>query len=141
MKFVKISDEELHQINRLYESVMSYASHGLFFREGESVGKSIARIARTHPEKDYFHIAGEVLRGRGWVDRITFVDTPEEKKAIAEGSIEGESGKGAATCHRLRGIIKTLYEEKYGKPMRCQEIACISKGDQKCVFKIEEVFI
>ena len=38
---------EFDQIRGLYESVMSHACHGLFFREGQAFGEIITKIAKT----------------------------------------------------------------------------------------------
>jgi len=105
MKFVKLSQSEYEEIRKLYEGVMSQACYGLFFREGMILGEEIAKIAQQEPEK-YFEICGNLLRARGWVDNIVF----EESTAVAEGSIESGGGDGAPTCHRLRGMVRKIYE-------------------------------
>ena len=42
-RLVKISQEELDSVRKLYESVMSYACHGLFFREGMVLADEIVK--------------------------------------------------------------------------------------------------
>ena len=65
MKFVRISKMEFDKIRGLYESVMSHACHGLFFREGFAFGEIIAQIARADGG-DYYMTAGRLIKGRGW---------------------------------------------------------------------------
>ena len=132
MKFVKLSQAEYEQIRKLYEGVMSQACYGLFFREGMILGDEIAKIAQQEPGK-YFEICQNLLRARGWVDNIVF----QESTAVAEGSIESGEGNGAATCHRLRGIVRKVYEAQTHRKLHCEEIECVSKGDKRCVFRTE----
>jgi len=135
MKFVKLSQSEFEEIRKLYEGVMSQACYGLFFREGMILGEEIAKIALQEPEK-YFEICGNLLRARGWVDNVVF----QESTAVAEGSIEAtQTANGAATCHRLRGIVRKIYEAQQHRKMHCEEIECVSKGDKHCVFKVEPI--
>ncbi len=133
MKFVKLSQSEFEEIRKLYEGVMSQACHGLFFREGMILGEEISKIALQEPEK-YFEICGNLLRARGWIDNIVF----EESTATAEGSVEATQSD-IPTCHRLRGIVKKIYEAKTHRRFHCDEIECVSKGDKHCVFKVEQV--
>ena len=131
MKFVKLSQSEYEEIRKLYEGVMSQACYGLFFREGMILGDEISKIALQEPEK-YFEICANLLRARGWVDNIVF----EDATAVAEGSIEAAQSD-VPTCHRLRGIVKRVYEAKGHRRLHCEEIECISKGDKHCVFRVE----
>lgn len=131
MKFVKLSQSEFEGIRKLYEGVMSQACYGLFFREGMLLGEEISKIAMQEPDK-YFEVVANLLRARGWVDNIVF----QESTAVADGSIEGTSAEGA-TCHRLRGIVRKVYEAKTHRRMNCEEIECIGKGDKHCVFRVE----
>lgn len=133
MKFVKLSQSEYDQIRRLYEGVMSQACYGLFFREGMILGEELSKIAMQEPEK-YFEICGNLLRARGWVDNIVF----EKSTAVAEGSIEAGQAE-VATCHRLRGIIRKMFEAHEHKKLHCEEIECVSKGDKHCVFRVESI--
>ncbi len=135
MKFVKLSQFEFMEIRRLYEGVMSQACYGLFFREGMILGEEMSKIALQEPEK-YFEICANLLRARGWVDNIVF----EESTAVAEGSIEGSGqGEGTATCHRLRGIVRKIYEAEMHRKLHCEELECVSRGDKRCVFKVEPI--
>jgi predicted hydrocarbon binding protein len=111
---------------------MSQACYGLFFREGMILGEEMSKIAQQEPEK-YFEICANLLRARGWVDNIVF----EESTAVAEGSIEATHGEGP-TCHRLRGIVKKVYESNTHRRLHCEEIECVAKGDKHCVFKVEQ---
>jgi predicted hydrocarbon binding protein len=132
MKFVKLSQSEYEEIRKLYEGVMSQACYGLFFREGMIFGEEISKIALQEPEK-YFEICANLLRARGWVDNIVF----QESTALAEGSIESGSTNDGSTCHRLRGIVRKIYEAKTHRRLHCEEIECTSKGDKHCVFRVE----
>ncbi|HEX9906858.1 MAG TPA: V4R domain-containing protein [Thermoplasmata archaeon] len=131
MKFVKLSQSEYEEIRKLYEGVMSQACYGLFFREGMILGEDIAKIAMQEPEK-YFEVCANLLRARGWVDNIVF----QESTAVAEGAIEASRSE-SPTCHRLRGIVRRIYETKGHRKYHCEEIECAGKGDKHCVFKVE----
>jgi predicted hydrocarbon binding protein len=134
MKFVKFSQSEFKEIRKLYEGVMAQACHGLFFREGMILGEEISRIALQEPEK-YFEICGNLLRARGWVDNIMF----QESSAVVDGSFESSDSADEANCHRLRGIIRKMYESHFHKRMHCEEMECVSRGDAHCVFKLEYI--
>ncbi|MFQ5553244.1 MAG: hypothetical protein ACE5EW_05960, partial [Thermoplasmata archaeon] len=69
MRFVKISQPEIEAVRQLYESVMSYACHGLFFREGLSLGRDIAEMAAKG--EDFFDACRRILIARGWAEDIT----------------------------------------------------------------------
>ncbi len=136
IRTIRISRDELLDIRKIYESVMSYACHGLFFREGEVLGDNIAEIAMKSSEGEkekYFEVAANLLAGRGWAEKVLF----SENKAVVSGSIEVEEGKGAQSCHLLKGIIKRVYENYYNDGFNCEEIECESKGDENCVFRLE----
>lgn len=132
MKFVKISQSELEETRKLYESVMSYACHGLFFREGVVYGDKISEIAQRSSDT-YFSSIERILKGRGWVDEISF----GEKEVVVKGSIEVSPGSEVETCHRMRGMLSKIYEKRLGKRMRCMEVSCESTGGNNCVFVIE----
>ena len=134
MKFVKFSQSEFEEIRRLYEGVMAQACHGLFFREGMILGEEISKIAMQESEK-YFEICANLLRARGWVDNIVF----QETSAVVDGSFKSSASSDVPGCHRLRGIIRMTYEGKLHKKMHCEEIECVGKGDEHCVFKVEPV--
>ena len=55
----------------------------------------------------------------------------------AEGSVEATQGDGP-TCHRLRGIVKKVFESNSHRRLHCEEIECVAKGDKHCVFKVEQ---
>jgi len=133
MKFVKLSQSEFEEIRKLYEGVMSQACYGLFFREGMILGDEISKIALQEPEK-YFEICANLLRARGWVDNIVF----QESTAVAEGSIEATEAD-STTCHRLRGIVRRIFEAETHRRLHCEEIECVGKGDKHCVFKVEQI--
>lgn len=129
-RHVMISQEELKDIRELYEGVMSNASHGLFFKEGSIIGIGIASIA-NRDRKTYFETCQRVLRDKNWVKGIEFHDDT----VTVEGSIEASRGD-QPTCHRLRGIIRKIYEVYMDKKIYCQETECESMGSGHCTFKI-----
>jgi predicted hydrocarbon binding protein len=133
MRFVRLSQEELHQIRDLYEGVMSHACHGLFFKEGSVVSSDMVAQAladRAH----YFAKASEVLKERGWVEEIQFKDN----EVVAKGSIE-VAPSDSPSCHRLRGILREFYERFKGTRVKCTEESCASVGQPECRFRIEEM--
>ena len=129
-RHVMISQEELKDIRELYEGVMSNASHGLFFKEGSIIGIGIASIANRDRES-YFETCQRVLKDKNWVKGIAF----QEDTATVQGSIEALHGE-QPTCHRLRGIIRKIYEVYLDKKIYCQETECESVGNDHCTFKI-----
>lgn len=133
-RFVKYSKGELGEVKGLYESVMSVAAHGMFFRTGRILGKRIADEAKR--SGDYFKAAGKILTDEGWLEKVEFNGMSVKVK----GSIETGKSK-APTCHMLRGIITRLYEEKDGTGVYCQETECESAGFQVCTFRITKEVI
>lgn len=131
MRFVKISQPEIEAVRKLYESVMSYACHGLFFHEGLSLGADIAEMS-TQAE-DYFDSCRRILVGRGWVEDISFGS--DEVKVT--GSIEISEGAGTETCHRLKGILSKIYEVETERRLKFIERSCVSNAASECVFKVE----
>jgi predicted hydrocarbon binding protein len=111
---------------------MSVASHGLFFREGVIFGKGIADRARENG-MDYFEMASDILKTRGWVKTIDFI----EEEVRVKGSIE-VAKKDYPTCHKIRGIISSLYESKMERQLSCIEVQCESMGAVECIFKIDQ---
>lgn len=133
MRYVKLSQDELHKIRDLYEGVMSHACHGLFFKEGSVVGADMAEQAladRAH----FYERAATVLRERGWVEEIRFQD----HEVVARGSIE-VAPSDIPSCHRLRGVLREFYERFKGTRVKCTEEACASVGQSECRFRIEEM--
>ena len=130
-RFVKISQPEFDSVRKLYESVMSYACHGLFFREGIALADAI--VQEIEPGEELLAGARKVLVARGWVEEIAFGDG----QARVQGSIEVSPGSGAETCHRLRGIISRLFEVATKKRVRFAEVECVSAGAKECVFAEE----
>ena len=128
MRYVKISKQELQRTYALYESVMSQASHGLLFREGVIVGDELAKVALAEGG-NYFPTAEKLLVGRGWADEARL----EKDRAVFKGSMEGSFFKG---CHRLRGIVKSLYEAKLGAKLDIEEVECEGKTGDNCIFRI-----
>ena len=44
---IKLRREELVEIKRLYETVMTFASHGMFYRSGRIIGDRLIRTSGT----------------------------------------------------------------------------------------------
>jgi len=133
MRFVKISAEEMREIKSLYEGVMSYASHGLFFREGCVLGESIGKMAKKG-EADFFKTAKAMLVGRGWAEDVEF----HFRTVVIHGSIEASFESDAPACHRIRGIVKRLYEINNDRLFECKEVECAATGADQCTFVLEE---
>ncbi len=129
-RHVMISQEELKDIRELYEGVMSHASHGLFFKEGSIIGIGLASVA-ARDRSTYFETCARLLKERSWVREVSF----DGETVTAHGSIE-VSKSDQPTCHRLRGILRKLYEVYQGRRVYCQEVECESSGRPACVFKI-----
>ena len=124
---IKLRREELVEIKRLYETVMTFASHGMFYRSGRIVGDRLIRTSGT----DLLRVK-EALVKEGWVTDIAF----EGDTITVTGSIE-VSNSDSPTCHMLRGLLAKVFEERTGKDVYCHERKCVSKGDDKCVFVID----
>ncbi len=134
MRFIRISQAELDKIRCLYESVMAHACHGLFYREGETLGKEIVQMA--HGDKDNFlEISARLIKGRGWVEEISFMGD----RIIAKGSFEAKNGLDDPTCHRLRGMIHAILEKHTCKKLVCLEEKCVSIGDPYCEFTVRKM--
>lgn len=133
MRYVKLNQDELHKIKELYEGVMSHACHGLFFKEGSTVGADMAEEA-LKDKPHYFERATQILKERGWIEDATL--KPHE--AIVKGSIE-VAPSDIPTCHRLRGILREFYERFKGSRVKCTEEVCASLGSGECHFRIEEM--
>ncbi|MEW5937173.1 MAG: hypothetical protein AB1665_05070 [Candidatus Thermoplasmatota archaeon] len=130
MRFVKLSQEWIMEVNDLYTSVMGHACKGLFFREGLIAGREIAALAK---EGEYFETAAKLLIGRGWVEHADF----EDDKVVVRGSIEAVKGK-TRECTRLRGLMKGIYEEVAGMKINITEQRCEGRGDPHCVFAVQK---
>ncbi|TLZ80796.1 MAG: hypothetical protein E6K11_04670 [Methanobacteriota archaeon] len=132
VRFVKVSQEELDSVRKLYESVMSYACHGLFFREGMVLAEE---VTKTLPlGEDPLDAGTKLILERGWAEEVSFTDSG----ARVRGSIEAMPGADMETCHRLRGLLSKLLEAKTKQRVRLAEVECISTGGRECVFEREE---
>jgi len=133
MRYVQLSQDDLKNIRELYEGVISNASHGLFFKEGSIIGIGIASVAIAD-RPTYFETCKRLLVEKDWVKDISF----GEKQVVAEGSIESVPGndKNEQTCHRLRGIIRKIYETYLNQKVYCKETECASVTSSRCVFEI-----
>jgi len=124
---IRLRREELVEIKRLYETVMTFASHGMFYRSGRIIGDRLLRSTGSELTR-----VREALIKEGWVIDIVF----EGDTITAGGSIES-SNSDTPTCHMLRGILAKVFEDRTGKDVYCHERKCVSKGDDKCVFVID----
>ncbi len=124
---IRLRREELVEIKRLYETVMTFASHGMFYRSGRIIGDRLLRSTGSELTR-----VREALMKEGWVIDIVF----EGDTITAGGSIEA-SNADTPTCHMLRGILAKVFEDRTGKDVYCHERKCVSKGDDKCVFVID----
>jgi len=131
-RFVKVSQSEFASVRKLYESVMSYACHGLFFREGVALADDLVR--EVEKGEDLLPAVRTILISRGWVEDVEFTD----RGARVRGSIEASPGSEAETCHRLRGILSRLTEIATKRRSRLSEVECASTGARECVFSQEE---
>lgn len=130
-RVVKISQQELDSVRKLYESVMSYACHGLFFREGMVLADEILKSAPAG--KDPLEVGRQEILDRGWAEDVLFTDTG----AKVRGSIEASASSDRETCHRLRGILSKVLEAKAKQRVRLNEVECVSTGAKECVFERE----
>ncbi|HIJ18052.1 MAG TPA: hypothetical protein HA364_09815 [Thermoplasmata archaeon] len=124
---IKLRRDELVEIKKLYETVMTFASHGMFYRSGRIVGNRLVKATGTDLSR-----VRDALVKEGWVSDISF----EGDTINVIGSIEVSSAD-SPTCHMLRGILAKVFEERTGKDVYCHERKCVSKGDDKCVFIID----
>ena len=124
---IKVRKDELIEMKGLYEAVMTFAAHGMFYRSGRIVGDRIVKA--TGP--DLAHVRDALIR-EGWVMDIDF----DGDVVNVTGSIE-TSNSDSPSCHLLRGILAKVFEERTGKDVYCHERKCMSKGDEKCVFVID----
>src|SRR2546427_715516 len=83
---------------------MSYACHGLFFREGMVLAEEVTKNLALG--EDPLEFGKEVILERGWAEDVSFTDSG----ARVRGSIEAMPGGDVETCHRLRGILSKLLE-------------------------------
>ncbi len=130
-RLVKISQQELDSVRKLYESVMSYACQGLFFREGMVLADEI--VKGVGADKDPLVAGRAAILERGWAEDVLFTDAG----ARVRGSIEVSPGSGMETCHRLRGILSKVLEAKTKQRVRLAEVECVSTGAKECVFERE----
>jgi len=124
---IKLRRDELIATKKLYETVMTFAAHGLFYRSGRLIGERIAKQVGSDLELLKAHLIDE-----GWVLDIDF----EDDTVIAKGAIE-VSQSDTPTCHMLRGLLSKFFEEKIGRDVYCHERSCQSKGDEYCVFSLD----
>ena len=118
-------------MRKLYESVMSYACHGLFFREGMVLADEMVKSLASN--QDPLDAGRQMLLDRGWAEDVLFTDSG----ARVHGSIEVSPGSEMETCHRIRGILSKVLEAKTKHRVRLNEVECVSTGARECVFERE----
>ena len=126
-RHIKLRKDELVEIKNLYETVMTFASHGMFYRTGRIVGNGLVKNAGTELTR-----VRDAMIKEGWATDINF----DGDVITVTDSIEASSSD-APTCHMLRGVLAKLFEERTGKDVYCHERKCVSKGDESCVFVID----
>jgi predicted hydrocarbon binding protein len=124
---VKLRKDEIVEVKNLFETVMTFASHGMFYRSGRVMADRVVKTAGT----ELGRIKDAIIR-EGWVTDVDF----DGDVVTVTGSIEASSSD-APTCHVLRGILAKVFEERTGKDVYCHERKCVSKGDEHCVFVID----
>jgi len=124
---VKLRRDELIATKKLYETVMTFAAHGLFYRSGRLIGERIAKQVGNDIELLKAHLIDE-----GWALDVDF----EGDTVIVKGSAEATQSD-VPTCHMLRGLLSKFFEEKTGRDVYCHERSCQSKGDEYCVFSLD----
>src|SRR5207247_9830954 len=85
---------------------MSYACHGLFFREGMVLAEEITKSLSLG--EDPLEVGKQTIIDRGWAEDVLFTDAGVRVR----GSIEATAGGEVETCHRLRGILSKLLGAK-----------------------------
>ena len=128
---IKLRRDELIGTKKLYETVMTFAAHGLFYRSGRLIGERMAKQVGTDLQALKGHLIDE-----GWALDVDF----EEDTVIVKGSIE-TTESDVPTCHMLRGLLSKFFEEKIGRDVYCHERSCQSKGDEYCVFTLDAEMI
>jgi len=139
MTGILIAPEDLREIKKLYEEVLSNAAYGMFFREGKIIGYSIwnslfrKRTVEDIPENEFIAKTEEVLQSRGFIKRLE-ADF-KTSKIVVHGSAESTLS-GEPSCHRLSGVLTALVEKKLNKKVLCHEIKCMTGNDDECIFVI-----
>lgn len=128
---ITLRRDELIATKKLYETVMTFAAHGLFYRSGRLIGERVAKEIG----KEVADLKAYLIE-EGWVLDIDF----EGDTVIAKGSIE-VIDSDVPTCHMLRGILSKFFEDKIGRDVYCHERNCQSKGDEYCVFSLDAEMI
>jgi predicted hydrocarbon binding protein len=124
-----LSEDEVHEIKKLHESLLSKSSHGIFHSVGKIIGDSI--IKEMGDGAKFFDEAARILKDRQIVKEVTF----DSGRVTARGCIEIRDS-ASPTCDVMRGIIVALYRVHLCKTIYCEETACESNGADRCVFEI-----
>ncbi|MEM3396527.1 MAG: hypothetical protein QW620_01845 [Thermoplasmata archaeon] len=128
---VHLTKGDIVELKKVVDSVVTVASHGVFYRTGLGIGQ---RIATSLDGKNYFQEVSDILRREGWIKEIKFM---EDGAVVVKGSIESVPSH-METCHILRGIIAAIYQKHLNsRNVYCAEYKCESLGNPNCEFKIE----
>jgi predicted hydrocarbon binding protein len=128
----------------LREELKSKSSIDMLYKFGENISKDIFDYSKkTGTEKDdcmKFWLNMINLSGFGDMEIIEisndkcYVIVNCKNSPIAEEY--SKSGKTEMVDEILAGIIGDFFSQWFGKPVMCEEIACIAKGNKYCQFKI-----
>jgi len=130
MRKISMTQQDMADIDLLYNIVLEDARVGLLYREGRIHARHL--IEGAGPEY-ILTTAVERLISQGWATGARL----EENGAVIEGSFEGSVTSGQPRCHRMRGILCHVYEESRMEMCDVTETTCVSRGDDVCTFVIE----
>ncbi len=133
MKTITITARDMKKIRELYEGIIGNASHGLFCQEGQAIAETI--FLELEGQEITMELIASKLKELGWAEDILFAD--EEVDIV--GSPEAAYSNKTPTCHRMRGILRVIYEKKTNCSVKVVEKKCAAQGNDKCVFSVEKV--
>src|SRR2546422_7412755 len=107
---------------------MSYACHGLFFREGMVLAEEVTKNLALGD--DPLEFGRKVILERGWAEEVSFTDSG----ARGRGSIEAMPGGAVEPGHRLRGLLPKLLESKTNHRVRLAQVQRVSTDGRECAF-------
>ena len=114
---IKLRRDELVEIKKLYETVMTFASHGMFYRSGRIVGDRLIRSTGTELGR-----VREALIREGWVTDISFEGEGCTISQAASSLVtEMFHGKTLADVEATSGeaILDILGRELAGTRLKC----------------------
>ena len=114
-RFIRYRKEDIAEIKELYESIMTIAAHGLFFRTGRILGARLVR--KSGSAGNIYEVMAKLLKDEGWVESVKF----EKDRIVVKGSIEAVR-QPTPSCHMLRGVLTKVIEIVESKKVYCNEI-------------------